>query len=141
MAGSINVVVLSGNLGADPEFMISQNGNSIAKLNLAVSDYDSFKKSNTTMWVKVTCFGSLAERCEKFLNKGSKVGVTGRLKMGQYTNKEGQKVNTVDIIANDITFLSSKADDTAARKSRTDTNVEGYIVEDTDLDLQEDQLP
>lgn len=121
MASSINSIVISGNLGNEPEFNVTPNGTPVAKLSVAVSDYDYSAKAAKTMWVRVTCFGSLAERVEKYLSKGAKVGVTGRLSIRDYTDKEGTKRTATEVVANDIAFLSPKPDgNVKSRKSSED---------------------
>ena len=82
MAG-INKVILIGNLGAKPEVKYASNGNAIANLTLATSeswtDKNTGQKQEKTEWHRVSIFGKLAEIVEKYLDKGSKVYVEGKL--------------------------------------------------------------
>lgn len=107
----MNEVVLIGNLTKDPELRETNKG-SVCGFTLAVSDR---KKDNATgEWVDNTDFlsiivwGKQGENCSRFLSKGSKCAVHGKIKTSNYTNKEGQKVYKTDIVANNVEFLSQK---------------------------------
>lgn len=98
----MNVVVIIGNLTRDPEVRYKEQL-AICKFTVAVSDGYGNKK--TTSYIPVTVFGKTAENCEKFLAKGSKAAVKGRIQTGSYEGKNG-KVNTTEVIADQVEFLS-----------------------------------
>ena len=104
----MNVVVISGNLARDPEVRYGQNQLAIAKFTVAVNRIPRGGEDAGADFIRVTAFGKQAENIERFLKKGSKVGVEGRIQTGSYENKEGQKVYTTDVIANRVEFLDSK---------------------------------
>ncbi|MFH1153723.1 MAG: single-stranded DNA-binding protein [Pseudomonadota bacterium] len=112
MAG-LNKVMIIGNLGRDPEIRYSQQGLAVVKLAVATSDEwtdkNSGQKQEKTEWHRVVVFGKQGENCEKFLSKGSKVYVEGRLQTSSY-EKEGQTHYSTDIIAANVMFLSGKGD-------------------------------
>jgi single-strand DNA-binding protein len=112
MAG-LNKVMLIGNLGRDPEIRYSQQGLAVVKLAVATSDEwtdkNSGQKQEKTEWHRVVVFGKQGENCEKYLSKGSKVYVEGRLQTSSY-EKEGQTHYSTDIIASTVQFLSGKGD-------------------------------
>ncbi len=102
MAGSVNKVILIGNLGRDPEVRTMQNGGKVANLNLATSeswrDKQSGEKKEKTEWHRVVIFGNLAEIAEKYLKKGSKVYVCGSLQTRKWTDQSGQEKYTTEVV-------------------------------------------
>ncbi len=107
----MNRVVLMGRLTRDPEVRYSQNDTSmaIARFSIAV---DRRRQQNsdgqTADFINIVAFGKLGEFSEKYLHKGTKVALEGRIQTGSYTNKDGVKVYTTDIIADNIEFAESK---------------------------------
>lgn len=103
----MNVVIISGRLAKDPE--IRENGETkLARYTLAVRR--SFKGAQNTDWLNCVAFGRLADNAEKFLKKGMLINVTGRIQTSTYTNREGQKVYSTDIIVAEQEFAESKKD-------------------------------
>ena len=107
----MNKVFLSGNLTRDPEVRYTQSGKAFAKMGIAVrrqfsKDKDAVDFFNLTAWEKT------AEFCGKYFAKGSRVLVEGRLTTSSYENKDGVKVNSVDIWIDNIEFAGSKRTDT-----------------------------
>ena len=106
----MNKVILIGRLTKDPEVRYSQGNTStaIARYTLAVDR--RFKKDNEPSADFINCvvFGKAAEFTEKYLTKGSKIAVTGRIQTGSYTNKDGQTVYTTDIVVEEQEFAESK---------------------------------
>lgn len=111
----MNKVILMGRLTRDPEVRYSQGANgsmAIAKYTLAVDRRNS--RSNvggdqqTADFISCTAFGKAGEFAEKYFRKGIKIAVSGRIQTGSYTNKEGQKVYTTDVIVDDQEFAESK---------------------------------
>jgi single-strand DNA-binding protein len=106
----MNKVILMGRLTRDPEVRYSQGDNptAVAKYSLAVDRRFSRNDENNTDFINIVAFGKAGEFAEKYLHKGTKVLVTGRIQTGSYTNKEGQKVYTTDVVAEDQEFAESK---------------------------------
>ena len=108
----MNKVILMGRLTRDPEVRYSQGENAMAigRFSIAV---DRRRQNNsdgqTADFINIVAFGRLGEFAEKYLHKGTKVALTGRIQTGSYTNKDGVKVYTTDIIAEDIEFAESKS--------------------------------
>jgi single-strand DNA-binding protein len=110
MAG-VNKVILVGNLGRDPESKVTQGGTTVTRLNLATSRAYTNKvneRVEETEWHRVSVWGKSAEACAKYLSKGSKVYLEGRLRTSEYTPEDGIKRYSTEIIANDVQFLDSK---------------------------------
>ena len=104
----MNVVIISGRLTADPVVRYTGDQMAVATFNVAVDRMSKEKKAD---FPKVTVFGKQAENCEKYISKGSKVLVKGRIQTGKYTNKNGDTVYTTDVIAENVEFLDSKKKD------------------------------
>ena len=107
----MNKVILMGRPTKNPEVRYSQGEKStaIARYTLAVDR--RFKRDNEQNADFINCiaFGKSAEFAEKYFHKGTKVVVTGRIQTGSYTNKDGQKVYTTDVVVEDQEFAESKA--------------------------------
>ena len=104
MAGSVNKVILVGNLGRDPELRSTQDGMRIANLAVATSeswrDRVSGERKERTEWHRVVIFNErLAEIAEKYLKKGSKVYLEGALQTRKWTDNSGQDRYTTEIVA------------------------------------------
>ena len=105
MAGSVNKVILIGNLGRDPEIRSMQDGNRIANLAVATSeswrDKMSGERKERTEWHRIVIFNErLAEIAEKYLKKGSKVYLEGALQTRKWTDQGGQERYTTEIVLN-----------------------------------------
>ena len=103
MAGSVNKVILIGNLGRDPETRSTQDGTKIVHLNLATSenwkDRNSGERRERTEWHRVVIFDEkLAEVAEKYLRKGSKVYLEGQLQTRKWTDQSGQEKYTTEVV-------------------------------------------
>lgn len=101
----MNSSLIIGHLTRDPELRYSTNENRTAVCRITVAVDTGFGDKKKTSFVPVVAFGKIAENINKYLNKGSKVGVTGYLQSGSYVNKNGDTVYTLDLIANNIEFL------------------------------------
>jgi single-strand DNA-binding protein len=108
MAG-VNKVILIGNLGADPEVRHLQNGATVANFRIATSetyrDKTSGEKREQTEWHNVVAWRALGEIAEKYLRKGNKVYVEGKLRTRQWQDKDGNTRYTTEIHADDMTML------------------------------------
>ena len=119
MAGSVNKVILVGNLGRDPEVRTLNNGGKVVQLNLATSetwrDKQSGDRQERTEWHKVVIFNeNLADVAERFLRKGSKVYVEGQLQTRKYTDKDGAEKYTTEVVLQryrgELTMLDGKGE-------------------------------
>ena len=108
----MNKVILMGRLTRDPEVRYSgDNSTAVARYSLAVDRRFSRGNGddNNTDFINIVAFGRAGEFAEKYFRKGMKVLVTGRIQTGSYTNKDGQKVYTTDVVAEDQEFCESKS--------------------------------
>ena len=98
----MNSVNIIGRVCNDVELRYTPSQMAVVKLNVAVDDgYGEKKKTN---FIPVTVFGKQAENCEKFVSKGKKIAVTGKIVTGSY-EKDGRKIRTTDVVADRVEFL------------------------------------
>ena len=110
----MNKVILMGRLTRDPEIRWTQGQDQmcIARFTLAVDRRQRRQDGQQAAdFPSCTAFGKSAEFCEKYLKKGTKVAIAGRLQTGSYTNRDNVKVYTTDVICEDIEFAESKSQD------------------------------
>lgn len=114
MAGSLNKVMLIGNLGADPEIKTFEGGNSIARLRIATSESYTSRQNNErvtqTEWHTVVLRRGLAEVAEKYLKKGDQVFIEGRIKTRSWDDANGEKRYATEIQGLNMTMLGSPRD-------------------------------
>jgi single-strand DNA-binding protein len=109
MAG-VNKVIIIGNLGKDPEVRHTPQGQAVATFSVATSESWNDKqgqKQERTEWHRIVVWGKLAELCGRYLSKGRKAYIEGRLQTRAWDDKEGQKRYTTEIVANTVQFLDS----------------------------------
>lgn len=104
----MNNVSLVGRLAKDPEVRYTQDNLAIARFTLAVSR----RKANEADFLNITAFGKTAEFVEKYFHKGMRMGLNGRIQTGSYTNQEGKKVYTTEVVADNVEFVESKTEPT-----------------------------
>lgn len=126
--GSVNKVILVGNLGADPELKYTPASKAVCNLRVATSeswkDKASGEKKESTEWHRVTVWGDLGENCAKYLAKGRTVYVEGRLQTRSY-DKDGQKHYSTDIVADKVVFLGG-GEGKGERKEKGESAAPGW---------------
>ena len=102
MARGVNKVILIGNLGGDPDVRFTPNGSAVANLNVATSeswtDKNTGQRQDRTEWHRVVVFGKLAEICQQYLRKGSKVYLEGKLQTRKWQDQQGQDRYTTEVV-------------------------------------------
>ncbi|SLM30775.1 Single-stranded DNA-binding protein (fragment) [Desulfamplus magnetovallimortis] len=122
----MNQIILTGNLGADPEIFYTNEGMHIASFSLA------FKSTkDKTNWVKITCFKKTADLAERYLHKGAKVAVSGMLDQDKWEDDYGNKKSTFKVIANIIEFI--KTDGRGFEDNNSENN--NYVPQSPDEDV------
>ena len=107
----MNKVILMGRLTRDPEVRYSQgeNATAVARYTLAVARrYNRNKDEQSADFINCVAFGRNGEFAEKYLRKGTKIAATGRIQTGSYTNKDGVRVYTTEVVIEDQEFAESK---------------------------------
>lgn len=107
----MNKIILMGRLVRDPEikYTTGENSKTVARYTLAVDRRFKRDGEPTADFINCVTFGKSAEFAEKYFRQGIKIVITGRIQTGSYTNKDGQKVYTTDVVAEDQEFAESKA--------------------------------
>ena len=130
----MNKVILTGRLTRDPDVKLSANNSTlIARFTLAV---DRKGKKNEADFISCIAFGKSAEFYEKYVAKGMKMAITGRIQTGSYTNKDGKKVYTTDVIVEESEFGESKKAAQEHANGQDDNSVPMEIP-----DVLEEELP
>lgn len=123
MAGSVNKVILVGNLGRDPEVRTMQDGNPVVNLSVATSenwrDKNTGERREKTEWHRVVIFNEkLAEVVQKYLRKGSKVYLEGQLQTRKWTDQSGQEKYSTEVVLQryrgELTMLDGRSDGAGA---------------------------
>lgn len=128
----MNNVSLVGRLTRDPEIKTTNSGSSYARFSIAV---DRRGKDAGTDFINIVAFGKTSEFIERYFRKGQRIGINGRIQTGSYEGKDGKKVYTFDVIAENVEFVESKS----ASASATPANADGFVnVPD---DVMDDGLP
>ena len=105
----MNSVQLVGRFTRDPEVRYTDGGTSIARFSIAVDRRFKQQDGPSADFINCIAFGKTAEFVEKYFHQGNKVGLNGRIQTGSYTNKDGQKVYTTDVVVENVEFVESKA--------------------------------
>lgn len=123
----MNNVILMGRLTRDPELQYSNNGTAFSKFSIAVPR--DFKREETD-FINCLAFGKTAEIIAEYLSKGKRIAIVGRIQTGSYNNKEGQRVNTFEVVADRFEFVDSAKSDTSKNQSYSNNNDD--VLDDDD---------
>ncbi|HZC05742.1 MAG TPA: single-stranded DNA-binding protein [Ktedonobacterales bacterium] len=108
----MNKIMLIGNLGKDPELNYTPSGTAITKFTMAVNrrmrDRESGEKRDETTWFNIVAWNQLAETCNQYLHKGSKVYIEGRMTSRKFTDKDGNERTAWEVTANEMEMLDPK---------------------------------
>ncbi|MCX6257404.1 MAG: single-stranded DNA-binding protein [Bacteroidia bacterium] len=132
---SINKVILVGNVGKDPEIRYIEGGIAKARFTLATNENYTNKngeKVTNTEWHNIVLWRNLAEVCEKYVKKGTQLYIEGRISTNSWTDKDGNKRNTVEIIGNHMQLLGSRPSAEHAVHNEEAVNENNAVAEGTD---------
>lgn len=104
----MNSVNLIGNLTRDPELRYGAGENQTAICRFSIAVNDGYGEKKEVNYINIVSFGKVAENCERYLAKGRKVAISGRIKTGSYNKQDGTKVYTTDVVASNVEFLSGQ---------------------------------
>lgn len=127
----MNSVSLIGNLTKEPETRYSTGNETMAICRFTIAVNEGYGEKQRTSFIPIVCFKNTAENCEKYLAKGSKVAVLGRIQTGNY-EKDGRTVYTTDVIASSVEFLGQKNGENQTEKTPEEM---GYSA------LRDDDVP
>lgn len=112
----MNLVVLMGRLTADPDVRYTQEQTAVARFTLAVDRRYKQEGGPTADFIPCVAFGRGADFAEKYLHKGLRITVSGRIQTGSYINKDGQKVYTTEVVVDSQEFADAKRENTDTRR-------------------------
>jgi single-strand DNA-binding protein len=145
MAGTINKVILIGHLGDEVKVHYFEGGNSIGRFPIATNETYTNKqtgeKVTTTEWHNIVVRNKLAEICEKYLSKGDKVYVEGRIKSRQWDGEDGVRRYATEIHVVDMTFLTTKKDLNTAPSQEVSKTPPTHSSEHANSQQDDDDLP
>lgn len=104
----MNSVNLIGNLTRDPDLRYGTGENQTAICRFSIAVNDGYGEKKEVNYINIVSFGKVAENCERYLAKGRKVAIVGRIKTGSYNKQDGTKVYTTDVVASNVEFLSGQ---------------------------------
>ena len=136
----MNKVIIIGRFTRDPEikYTTGENATATARFSLAVNRRFKNKEGNYDAdFINCVAFGKTAEFIEKYFTKGMAIGITGRIQTGSYTNKEGQKVYTTDVVVEETEFVESKNKGTDDNVPNNNANSNGDFEET----ISDDEMP
>jgi single-strand DNA-binding protein len=142
---SYNKLIAFGHLGQDPELRYTPQGTAVCNFSMATSEKYRGKngeKLERTTWLKVTVWGKQAENAAKYLAKGRKAYVEGRMHVEEWTDREGKSRHTVEVNASEVQYLDSAGDSNGEHEERrparnTKKNDEALSLDDID----DDEIP
>lgn len=137
----MNKLILMGRIVRDPEVRYSNGANgstAVARYTLAVDRKFKQEGQPTADFINCITFGKLGEFAEKYLHKGVKIAIVGRIQTGSYTNKDGQKIYTTDVVVEEQEFCESKSQSNSQPQPAPSNNDGFMSIPDG---LEDDELP
>ena len=159
MAGSVNKVILIGNLGRDPEIRTFQNGGKVCNFSIATSenwkDRNTGERQEKTQWHNIAIFSEpLSNIAEQYLRKGSKVFIEGQLETRKWQDQSGNDRYTTEVVlprfGGNLTLLDSRSSDAPSQYSNDDKNLsfqkesltnDNLAVQNENIDDLDDEVP
>ena len=136
----MNTVQLVGNLAKDPEMQTTNSGLAVTRFTIAVNREVKKGAQSQADFIRIIAWRQLAELAQKYLSKGSKVGVVGRIQTSSYTGQDGQRHYSTDVVADRIEFLTPKgltsASNSAAAQADAASEANGF----TEVTVADDDL-
>jgi single-strand DNA-binding protein len=145
MGGTLNKVMLIGHLGDAVKMHYFDGGNCIGRFQLATNEVYINKTTNekivSTEWHNLVVRNKAAEICEKYLSKGDKIYVEGRIKSRQWQAEDGTTKHTTEIQVTEFTFLSTKKDSESSKQNRDSESLKNTNFDPQNSDLPINDLP
>lgn len=122
---SFNKIIIVGNLGRDPELRYTPQGNAVCSFSVATNEKRKDKNGDfqdVTTWFRITLWGKQAEAASKYLTKGRPVYIEGRLRIEEYTDKDGNNRQSLEVTATDMQFIGSRGDEAMSASAGSSAN-------------------
>lgn len=143
---SFNKIILVGNLGRDPELRYTPQGTPVCSFTLATNERRKDKAGETqdiTTWFRVTLWGRQAETASQYLTKGRPVYVEGRLRVEEWTDRDGKARHTLEVHATDMQFIGTRGEDGGQSHARSDAGTSSSAGRGpaSEPDINDDDIP
>ena len=138
---SFNKVILVGNLGRDPELRYTPQGTPVCNFTVATNERRKDKSGEMqdhTLWFRVTLWGKQAETASQYLTKGRPIYIEGRLRLEEWTDRDGKPRYTLEVNATDLQFIGGGRGDDAPHTAARPTHSEGPMPE---AEVSDDDIP
>ena len=122
---SFNKIIIVGNLGRDPELRYTPQGTPVCSFSLATNDRRKDRNGemqDQTTWFRVTLWNRLAETASQYLQKGRPVYIEGRLRVEEYTDRDGKPRHSLEVTASEMHFIGARGDEPAMDRSSSSTS-------------------
>ena len=140
---SFNRIILVGNLGRDPELRYTAQGTPVCSFSLATNERRkdrSGEMQDQTTWFRVTLWGRQAETASQYLQKGRPVYIEGRLRVEEWTDRDGKARQSLEVTATDMQFIGSRGDDAPMERAAAST-AGGATAPAEPPDLTDEDIP
>ncbi len=137
---SFNKITLVGNLGRDPELRYTPQGTPVCSFTMATNERRKDRageNQDVTTWFKITLWGRQAETAAQYLTKGRPIYIEGRLRVEEWTDKDGRQRHTLEVNATDMQFVGGRGDETASQRSEPTAS----RPEATEANVTDDDIP
>lgn len=141
---SFNKIILVGNLGRDPELRYTPQGTPVCSFTMATNERRKDKAGemqDQTTWFRVTLWGRQAETASQYLTKGRPVYVEGRLRVEEWTDRDGRSRYTLEVHATDMQFIGGRGEDSSTAPSRPSPGAAPSPAESAEADISDDDIP
>jgi single-strand DNA-binding protein len=145
---SFNRIILVGNLGRDPELRYTAQGTPVCTFTMATNDRRKDRNGemqDQTTWFRLTLWNRQAETASQYLHKGKPVYIEGRLRVEEFTDREGRQRQSLEVTATDMQFIGSRQDDAgverSASASASSSPAPGGAAPAEPADLSDDDIP
>jgi|SRR5437660_3730443 len=140
---SFNKIILVGNLGRDPELRYTPDGTPVCNFSLATNerrrDPKTGENNDITTWFRVTLWRRQAETASQYLSRGKSVYIEGRLRVEEWTDRDGKQRHTLEVNATDMQFIGARGDEANAAPAKAPAAASDSTPEPTDL--SDDDIP
>jgi single-strand DNA-binding protein len=141
---SFNKITLVGNLGRDPELRYTPQGTPVCSFTLATNERRKDRageNQDVTTWFRVTLWGRQAETASQYLSKGRPVYIEGRLRVEEWTDKDGKQRHTLEVHATDMQFIGGRGDEGGGAGVRTESSNSTRNEPAGGDDISDDDIP
>ena len=141
---SFNRIILVGNLGRDPELRYTPQGTPVCSFSMATNERRKDKTGemqDQTTWFRVTLWGRQAETASQYLSKGRPVYIEGRLRVEEWTDRDGKPRHTLEVHATDMQFIGGRAEEPLAEKAAAGVGPAEQPQQQQQPDLSDEDIP